>query len=476
MSSTLSAPPVHSDLDLQATFALQRQAFAANPSPPAAQRRQWLKSLREALLADQQRLIDAIDADFAGRSADETLLAELLPTVQGLRDAERQLQRWMRPSRRKVGLAFQPASARVEYQPLGVVGIIVPWNYPLFLAIGPLTGALAAGNRVMLKLSEATPASGLALQALLARVFPEDLVSVVLGEVEVGQAFARLPFDHLLFTGATSIGRRVMLAAANNLTPVTLELGGKSPVIVSSSAALASAAERIAFGKLLNAGQTCVAPDYVLVPRDRVGAFADAYRQAARRLYPSIAGNRDYSAIINPQQLQRLERLLADASDKGAQVLDLYSHESREGRRLPPHLLLDVSDDMQVMQDEIFGPLLPLVPYDTLNDALAYINQRPRPLALYFFGQDRAQQQLVLQHSHSGGVCINDTLLHVAQDDLPFGGVGPSGMGRYHGHDGFLTFSNARAVLSKQRLNLARLIYPPYGKALQRLVYKLFIR
>ncbi|MGG5287880.1 coniferyl aldehyde dehydrogenase [Pseudomonas shirazensis] len=476
MSSTLSAPPVHSDLDLQAMFALQRQAFAANPSPPAAQRRQWLKSLREALLADQQRLIDAIDADFAGRSADETLLAELLPTVQGLRDAERQLQRWMRPSRRKVGLAFQPASARVEYQPLGVVGIIVPWNYPLFLAIGPLTGALAAGNRVMLKLSEATPASGLALQALLARVFPEDLVSVVLGEVEVGQAFARLPFDHLLFTGATSIGRRVMLAAAHNLTPVTLELGGKSPVIVSPSAALASAAERIAFGKLLNAGQTCVAPDYVLVPRDRVGAFADAYRQAVRRLYPSIAGNRDYSAIINPQQLQRLERLLADARDKGAQVLDLYPHESREGRRLPPHLLLDVSDDMQVIQDEIFGPLLPLVPYDKLDDALAYVNQRPRPLALYFFGQDRAQQQLVLQHSHSGGVCINDTLLHVAQDDLPFGGVGPSGMGRYHGHDGFLTFSNARAVLSKQRLNLARLIYPPYGKALQRLVYKLFIR
>lgn len=476
MSSTLSAPPVHSDLDLQATFALQRKAFAGNPSPSAAQRRQWLKSLREALLADQQRLIEAIDADFAGRSADETLLAELLPTVQGLRDAERQLQRWMRPSRRKVGLAFQPASARVEYQPLGVVGIIVPWNYPLFLAIGPLTGALAAGNRVMLKLSEATPASGIALQALLARVFPEELVSVVLGEVEVGQAFARLPFDHLLFTGATSIGRRVMLAAANNLTPVTLELGGKSPVIVSSDAALAGAAERIAFGKLLNAGQTCVAPDYVLVPRDRVGAFADAYRQAVRRLYPSIAGNRDYSAIINPQQLQRLVHLLADASDKGAQVLDLYPHESREGRRLPPHLLLDVSDDMQIMQDEIFGPLLPLVPYDKLDDALAYINQRPRPLALYYFGQDRAQQRLVLQHSHSGGVCINDTLLHVAQDDLPFGGVGPSGMGRYHGHDGFLTFSNARAVLSKQRLNLARLIYPPYGKALQRLVYKLFIR
>ncbi|WP_313431216.1 coniferyl aldehyde dehydrogenase [Pseudomonas sp.] len=476
MTSPIALPPVQSDTDLAATFATHRQAFAGNPMPPAAQRRQWLKSLREALLADQQALIEAIDADFTGRSADETLLAELLPSVQGIRHAERHLQRWMRPARRAVGLAFQPASARVLYQPLGVVGIIVPWNYPLFLAIGPLTCALAAGNRVMLKLSEATPASGAALKALIARVFPEDLVSVVLGEVEVGQAFARLPFDHLLFTGATSIGRQVMLAAAQNLTPVTLELGGKSPAIVSASVPLDTAAERIAFGKTLNAGQTCVAPDYVLVPRERLNDFATAYRNAVKRMYPHIADNSDYSAIINPRQLQRLQHLLDDARSKGAQVLDLYPDESRQGRRLPPHLLTRVNDSMQVMQDEIFGPLLPLVPYDHLDEALAYINQRPRPLALYYFGYDRSEQQHVLQHSHSGGVCLNDTLLHVAQDDLPFGGIGPSGMGHYHGHEGFLTFSKAKAVLAKQRLNVARLIYPPYGKALQRLVYKLFIR
>ncbi|WP_176507609.1 MULTISPECIES: coniferyl aldehyde dehydrogenase [Pseudomonas] len=476
MSSPSALPPVQSDTDLAATFATQRQAFAGNPMPPAAQRRQWLKSLREALLADQRALIEAIDADFTGRSADETLLAELLPSVQGIRHAERHLQRWMRPARRAVGLAFQLASARVLYQPLGVVGIIVPWNYPLFLAIGPLTCALAAGNRVMLKLSEATPASGAALKALIARVFPEDLVSVVLGEVEVGQAFARLPFDHLLFTGATSIGRQVMLAAAQNLTPVTLELGGKSPAIVSASVPLDTAAERIAFGKTLNAGQTCVAPDYVLVPRERLNDFAAAYRNAVKRMYPRIADNPDYSAIINPRQLQRLQHLLDDARGKGAQVLDLYPDETRQGRRLPPHLLTGVNDSMQVMQDEIFGPLLPLVPYDHLDEALAYINQRPRPLALYYFGYDRSEQQHVLRHSHSGGVCLNDTLLHVAQDDLPFGGIGPSGMGHYHGHEGFLTFSKAKAVLAKQRLNVARLIYPPYGKALQRLVYKLFIR
>ncbi|PYB70142.1 coniferyl-aldehyde dehydrogenase [Pseudomonas sp. LB-090624] len=476
MNSTIASPPVHSDSELEASFAAQRQAFAGNPMPPAAQRRQWLESLREALLADQQQLIAAIDADFSGRSADETLLAELLPSVQGIRHAERHVQRWMRPARRTVGMAFQPASARVLYQPLGVVGIIVPWNYPLFLAIGPLTGALAAGNRVMLKLSEATPASGLALKSLLQRVFPEDLVSVVLGEVEAGQAFARLPFDHLLFTGATSIGRQVMLAAAQNLTPVTLELGGKSPAIVSASVPLGAAAERIAFGKTLNAGQTCVAPDYVLVPRERLNGFADAYRNAVQRMYPHIADNPDYSAIINPRQLKRLEHMLEDARSKGAQVIDLYTHEARQGRRLPPHLLTKVNDSMRVMQDEIFGPLLPLVPYDTLDDALAYINQRPRPLALYYFGYDRSEQQHVLQYSHSGGVCLNDTLLHVAQDDLPFGGIGPSGMGHYHGHEGFLTFSKAKAVLAKQRINAARLIYPPYGKALQRLVYRLFIR
>ena len=476
MTSPITLPPVHSDTHLATTFALQRQAFASNPLPAAAQRRQWLKSLREALLQDQARLIAAIDADFSARSADETLLAELLPSVQGLRHAEKHLRRWMRPSRRQVGLAFQPASAQVRYQPLGVVGIIVPWNYPLFLAIGPLTGALAAGNRVMLKLSEATPASAAALRALLERVFPQDLVSVVLGDVDVGQAFSRLPFDHLLFTGATSVGRQVMLAAAQNLTPVTLELGGKSPAIVSTHVPLDSAAERIAFGKTLNAGQTCVAPDYVLVPRDRLDAFSDAYRRAVQRMYPRVADNPDYTAIINPRQLQRLQHLLDDATDKGAQILDLYPDEPRQGRRLPPHLLLDVNDDMQVMQDEIFGPLLPLVPYDTLDQALAYINQRPRPLALYYFGYDRAEQEHVLRQTHAGGVCLNDTLLHVAQDDLPFGGVGPSGMGHYHGHEGFLTFSKAKAVLAKQRLNAARLIYPPYGKALQRLVYKLFIR
>jgi len=460
--------------ELEQLFNSQRKAFAANPMPLAGQRLQWLKTLRTLLSDERQALVDAINSDFSHRSADETLLAELMPSLLGIQYASKHLKKWMKPSRRHVGMAFQPASAKVIYQPLGVVGVIVPWNYPLFLAIGPLVGALSAGNRVMLKLSESTPTTGQLLKRLFAQVFPEDLVTVVLGEAEVGMAFSKLPFDHLLFTGATSIGKHVMRAAAENLTPVTLELGGKSPAIVSSDVPLEDAAERIAFGKTLNAGQTCVAPDYVLVPEDRVDGFVDAYRKAVQKFYPTLIDNPDYTAIINDRQLARLNRYLDDASSKGARVIPLF--EQGQGRRMPFSLLLNVNDDMTVMQDEIFGPLLPIVPYSRIDQAFAYINQRPRPLALYYFGYNKAEQQRVLEQTHSGGVCLNDTLMHVAQDDMPFGGVGPSGMGHYHGHEGFLTFSKAKGVFIKQRFNAARLIYPPYGKAIQRLVYKLFIR
>ncbi|MPQ65543.1 MULTISPECIES: coniferyl aldehyde dehydrogenase [Pseudomonas] len=459
---------------LQRQFQAQRQAYAAHPMPPAEQRRQWLDSLRQLLSDERQALIDAISQDFGNRSADETLLGELMPSLHGIQHARRHLKGWMKPSRRRVGLAFQPASAKVVYQPLGVVGVIVPWNYPLFLSVGPLVGALAAGNRVMLKLSESTPATGLLLKELLGRVFPEDQVCVVLGEAEIGMAFSKLPFDHLLFTGATSIGRHVMRAAAENLTPVTLELGGKSPAIVSQDVPLKDAAERIAFGKTLNAGQTCVAPDYVLVPEDRVGSFVEAYRQAVRGFYPTLVDNPDYTSIINDRQLTRLNGYLSDATSKGALLIPLF--DQGQGRRMGHSLLLNVSDEMTLMQDEIFGPLLPIVPYKGLDEAFAYINNRPRPLALYYFGYNKAEQQRVLDETHSGGVCLNDTLLHVPQEDLPFGGIGPSGMGHYHGHEGFLTFSKAKGVLTKQRFNAARLIYPPYGKSIQKLIQKLFVR
>ncbi|MGH8352542.1 MAG: coniferyl aldehyde dehydrogenase [Pseudomonas sp.] len=463
------------DLDqLERLFARQREAFNANPMPSAEQRSQWLKALRELLFNQQAALIAAISQDFGNRSADETLLAEIMPSLHGIHYATKRLKKWMKPSRRAVGLQFQPAAAQVIYQPLGVVGVIVPWNYPLFLAIGPLVGALAAGNRVLLKMSESTPATSQLLKELLAKIFPEDLVAVVLGEAEVGAAFSKLPFDHLLFTGATSIGRHVMRAAADNLTPVTLELGGKSPAIVSAEVPLADAAERIAFGKTMNAGQTCVAPDYVLVPKQRVDAFVEAYRQAVQGFYPTLADNPDYTAIINQRQLQRLQGYLSDAEAKGATLLPLFPEA--QGRRLPPTLVLNATDEMKLMQEEIFGPLLPVVPYERLEDAFAYINQRPRPLALYYFGYDKREQRRVLHETHSGGVCLNDCLLHVTQDDMPFGGIGPSGMGHYHGHEGFLTFSKAKGVFIKQRFNAAKLIYPPYGTAIQKLIHKLFVR
>lgn len=459
---------------LISSFARQRQAFKANPMPSAEQRIQWLNSLRDLLSNEREALISAISQDFSNRSADETLLAELMPSLHGIHYATKRIKKWMKPSRRSVGMQFMPAAAKVIYQPLGVVGVIVPWNYPLFLAIGPLVGALSAGNRVMIKMSESTPATSLLVKDLLAKVFPEDLVTVVLGEAEVGMAFSKLPFDHLLFTGATSIGKHVMRAAADNLTPVTLELGGKSPAIVSKDVPLTDAAERIAFGKTMNAGQTCVAPDYVLVPQDRIEGFVEAYRQAVQGFYPTLADNPDYTAIINERQQQRLNGYLQDAESKGATVIALYPEA--QGRRMPYAVLLNVTDEMKVMQDEIFGPLLPIIPYDTLEAAFSFINGRDRPLALYYFGYDKGEQQRVLHETHSGGVCINDTLLHVAQDDMPFGGVGPSGMGHYHGHEGFLTFSKAKGVFIKQRFNAAKMIYPPYGRALQKLVYKLFVR
>lgn len=463
---------------LHQLFERQRAAFLAAPMPSAEQRIQALSKLRAALVGHQQTLIQAISDDFGRRSADETRLAELMPSLEGIHYASKRIRRWMRPSRRKVGLAFQPGKARVIYQPLGVVGIIVPWNYPLYLAIGPLVGALAAGNRVMIKMSESTPATAEALRALLAELFDDSEVAVVTGEAEVGMAFSKLPFDHLLFTGGTGIGRHVMRAAADNLTPVTLELGGKSPAIVSADVPLQDAAERIAFGKGLNAGQTCVAPDYVLCPRERVDALVEALQQRFTHMYPSLRNNPDYTQIINARQHQRLSGYLDDALSKGARVISVNpaGENLDDTRILAPTLLLDVSDEMRVMQEEIFGPLLPILPYDSLDQALTYIAERPRPLALYYFGYDRAEQQHVMQHSHAGGMCINDTILHVAQDDMPFGGVGPSGMGHYHGHEGFLTFSKAKGVYIKQRFNGARPIYPPYGGKLLQLIYRLFIR
>ena len=475
---TITALPELERLTLQRLLERQRRAFTADPMPSLAQRREALLRLKRALIAQRHALATAVDQDFGGRAAQETLFADIMPVVQGIDHTLAHLRRWMRPSRRRVGINLWPGKAEVRYQPLGVVGIIVPWNYPIQLALAPLVGALAAGNRVMLKLSELVPATNAVLRDLLGSAFAVEEVAVVEGGREVGEAFARLPFDHLLFTGSTAVGRQIMRAAAENLTPVTLELGGKSPAIIHESYPLEAAAQKICFGKTLNAGQTCVAPDYVLCPESRVEAFVAAFRNQYIHMYPRLLGNPDYTAIVSDGHRQRLRQLLEDAERKGARIitLDRPGEDLSGSRKMPVSLVLNTNDDMRVRQEEIFGPILPIIPYRGLDEALAFVAARPRPLALYYFDHDRERQDYVLDHSHAGGVSINDTLLHLAVDDMPFGGIGPSGMGHYHGWEGFQTFSKAKSVFRQSRYSLIGMAYPPYKPWITRMMERWLLR
>jgi len=465
---------------LDRIFELQKSGFASSPFPDAKERISNLNLLKTLMLDNKERIADAIYSDFGCRSRTETMMVEMLVAVEGIKYATRRLRRWMRPSRRHVGLLFKTTSAKVVYQPKGVVGILVPWNYPLFLAIGPAIYALAAGNRVMIKMSEATPRTGALMEELVSSVFPEQLMAVVNGGADVAAAFSAKPFDHILFTGSTNVGRLVMQAAANNLTPVTLELGGKSPTIIGPECSLEMAAERLAFTKALNAGQTCVAPDYVMVQEGRQQEFVAAITRVFSGLYRTLAENDDYTSIINDSQYQRLSQLLDDAREKGAQLIEVNPGGEKLDpvkRKLPLVLVLGAKDSMRMMQEEIFGPILPVVGYQDLDSAIQFVNRRPRPLALYYFGNDENARKQVLERTHSGGVCFNDAIFHVAMDDMPFGGIGPSGMGAYHGHEGFLTFSHAKGVLSRPAwLNTAKLLHPPYGGRLQALVERLFLR
>jgi coniferyl-aldehyde dehydrogenase len=393
---------------------------------------------------------------------------------RAIRHARRHLKAWMKPRRVSTRWVFWPGNSRVLRQPLGVVGIIGAWNYPLQLTLSPLVGAIAAGNRAMIKPSELTPLYADALRKAVAECFAEEEVAVVTGDAEIGRAFSSLPFDHLLFTGSTRIGRLVAQAAAGNLTPVTLELGGKSPVIVDQSANLSLTADRLIFAKLFNAGQTCIAPDYALVQRDRVAAFVQALRESASRLYPSVSDNNDYTSIINERHYSRLSGLIEDARSRGARVIALQDGgtdgSAEEGRKLPPTLIVDATAEMSVMQEEIFGPILPIISYDRLDDAIAYVNERPRPLALYWFGSDRANQERVLTKTISGGVTVNDAMMHFLQEDLPFGGIGSSGYGHYHGEHGFLRMSKEKPVFYQSRFASGRMLYPPYTRITERLV------
>jgi acyl-CoA reductase-like NAD-dependent aldehyde dehydrogenase len=453
-------------------FAAQRAAFAREPYPDAAARDRRLAALEALLCVHADAIARAVSSDFGHRSVHETRLLELFPSLEAVRHARRHLRRWMRPQRRATSRWFLPGRSSVLAQPLGVVGIIVPWNYPIYLAIGPLVAALAAGNRALVKMSELAPATAALLDELVRAAFAPDEVAIVTGDAEVGRAFAALPFDHLLFTGSTGVGRAVMRAAAENLTPVTLELGGKSPALVAPDYPIGHAAERILIGKLMNAGQTCIAPDYALVPAARMREFVAAARRAVAAAYPDPLRSPDYTAIVDARHFERLAGYVEEARAQGAEVVTVPDGAAPDPatRRFPPTLLLGAPESCRVMREEIFGPILPLVPYADLDAALAYVNARPRPLALYCFDRDAARVRRVLTETVAGGVTINDTILHIAQDDLPFGGVGASGMGQYHGRDGFHAFSKQKGVFRQSRWNAMALFKPPYGKTFERLV------
>nr|WP_255561610.1 coniferyl aldehyde dehydrogenase [Pseudohoeflea sp. DP4N28-3] len=426
-----------------------------------ATRRERLACLRRMVIENREEIARVIDTDFGGRPRQETELLEIVPLLKGLRSTSAHLKKWMRDESRHVAWPFQPGTAWVRYEPLGIVGIISPWNYPLFLALGPLVDVLAAGNRALIKPSEITPGFSDLLQRLVSAYFDADVVAVETGGVEVAQAFSALPFDHLFFTGSTSVGRKVMQAAAANLTPVTLELGGKSPAVLAPDYPLDKAARSIVLGKFSNAGQTCIAPDYVLVPEAKADALAREIISGIETAYPAERSESGYASIITERHRTRLLEAVQEARDSGAAIL---RPSGDYGEKFPPTLVINAPEEGLLLSEEIFGPILPIVTYRTLDEALAFIHRRSRPLALYVFTDDGEARRTILDGAISGGVTLNGTLLHVAQDNLPFGGVGKSGIGAYHGRDGFRRMSHARSVYKPGFINTFERLGPPYGR------------
>ena len=473
-----AVPPLatHIPQPLRDCFAAQHAAFQQQRNPSLAERRQDLRALHRLLLENRDALVDAVNRDFGCRSRFETLFTELLQGQEGALDAIKNLPRWMRREKRPLDITQYPlARAFVQPQPLGVVGIVVPWNFPIAMAVQPMIGALAAGNRVMVKMSENSAQLARLLQELAPRYFAADKLNFFADKGEdgasIGPLFTQLPFAHLFFTGSPQTGKAVMANCAPNLTPVTLELGGKSPAIVAPDYPLDKAAERILWVKMLNAGQICTNVDYLFVPQGREQEFIGHAQRVVQARYPDLC-NGDYTAIIDQRQYDRLQAMLADAIDQGAQAVPLAPGQSGDAARriMPPVALLNVHDGMQVMQREIFGPILPILGYQSRDDVTQYINDRPHPLALYLFSHDKALQQHYLTQTLSGGVTLNDTLLHVGQHHLPFGGVGNSGMGHYHGKEGFLTFSKLKPVFQQGPLRTVDFLLPPYGATAQKML------
>ena len=463
-------------MDMQAILARQKAAQLRDGAPSAQQRIDRIDRCIQLLIDHRKGIEEALNADFGARSREATAFTDVAGSIGPLKHARDHLAKWMRPEKRGTTpalLGLFGAKAEVRYQPKGVVGVISPWNFPVNLTFAPLAGILAAGNRAMIKPSEHTRATSELMKTMFASVFSEEEIAVVTGGPEVGEAFAHLPFDHLIFTGATAIARHVMKAAAENLTPLTLELGGKSPVILGKGADLPTAAARIMNGKTLNAGQICLAPDYVLAPRDKVEGFVEAARHSVAKMFPTIKDNPDYTAIVAQRHYDRVMGYLDDARAKGARIVELNPAgedlAQQEHRKIAPTLVLDPSDDMKVMQEEIFGPVLPVKSYADVDEAIAFVNGRDRPLGLYYFGSDAEEREKVLTATTSGGATVNDVIFHVAQENLPFGGVGPSGMGSYHGVDGFREFSHRKAIYTQIKADgPLKMMRPPYGPGIRK--------
>jgi coniferyl-aldehyde dehydrogenase len=453
----------------------QRAAFTAAMPEPLVVRRDRIDRAIALLIDHKDAFAKAVSADFGHRSTEQTLMTDIMPSVGALKHAKKHFEAWSRNEKRKAmfPLGLLGAKAEVVYQPKGVVGVIAPWNFPVGMVMVPMAGILAAGNRAMIKPSEFTERVAEVFAEVVPQYFAEEEMAVFTGGVEVGTAFSKLAFDHLIFTGATSVGKHIMRAAAENLVPVTLELGGKSPTFIGRSADKKKAGERIAMGKMMNAGQICLAPDYLLVAKDQEGDVIESVKSGVAEMYPSLLANDDYTSVVNGRNFERLQGYLKDAQDKGAELIEVNpageDFKSSNGNKMPLTIVRNVTDDMKVMQEEIFGPILPVMTYDSIDSAIDYVNDHGRPLGLYYFGTDKAEEQKVLSRTISGGVTVNDVIFHNGMEDLPFGGVGPSGMGNYHGLDGFKTFSHARAVYRQVGLDVGKLsgFKPPYGKTTQ---------
>ena len=462
--------------ELNSCFKAQRSAYEQQPYTSYKARKQKLKALKQQVLAHQGKLAVAMNQDFGCRNTTESILVDLMTTVGQINYTLSHLKQWMAPERRHSGILTFPAGVEVHYQPKGVVGVITPWNYPVFLSLGPLIPAIAAGNRVMIKMSEYTPHTNQAVAALIASVFDVNEVAIVEGELEISQTFSSLTFDHILFTGSANVGKAVMKSAADNLVPVTLELGGKSPCILMPDFNLKRFARDFLLSKTLNSGQTCVAPDTLYCHRSQFEGLITALKGQYAQNFPSNSQAGDITSLIHDPHWQRINDILDDAKDKGANVYPLNDVKVQHKRQMPLTVITDCSEDMRISQEEIFGPLLPVVLFDDVNEVIEKVNAQPRPLALYVFTFDINIQRQFLYQTHSGGVCFNDAAIHVGVEDIPFGGIGDSGMGSYHAEEGFKTFSHAKSVLIRGRINLTPLFGPPYGRKVHDWLLKLLFR